>query len=331
MSGTVRLALVGCGRHMFNQIYDHMKNLPIELVAICDTNQEMLDRFSNKYHVARTYSDYREMLQKEQLDAVVCVVNPQVHYEVARDCMLAGVAVFVEKTPCQNLAQAQELLDVQKKTGRYVMVGFNRRFATAYLIAREIIGRSEFGRTAMYLAKYNSSEYKSDEYFVLNHLIHHLDIARYFIGEIKELNVARIKLSDRQVGYHLLFTAESGAIGMIQSGSLQHEPYPMERIEITGDGRNVIIDNVKRVEYNRPGGNKEAMSGVMLADGRDALVWNLNLGHSSGYSHIGYERELAYFIDCVQNQQIPEPNFEDTIHTMEFFDRIKKAGFGKDS
>jgi predicted dehydrogenase len=225
-----------------------------------------------------------------------------------------------------DVAQARELLEIQKKTGRYAMVGFNRRFATAYLMAREIIERQEFGRTAMYLAKYNSSEYKSDEYFVQNHLIHHLDIARFFLGEIKELQVAKIKLSDKKVGYHLMFTARSGAIGMIQSGSLQQEPFPMERIEITGDGRNVIIDNVKRLEYNRPGGNKETVSGIRLEDGQDALVWNLNHGQSSGYGHIGYERELAYFIDCVQNQKIPEPNFEDILHTMEFCDRIKKMG-----
>src|SRR5659263_641296 len=142
MSEFVRLALIGCGRHMYSRIYDYMKDLPVELVAICDIDKVMLERFEKKYNVGKTYTDYREMLKKEKPDAVMCIANPQVHYEVARDCLLSGVNVFVEKTPCVSLEQAQELYSIQKITGRYAMVGFNRRFATAYIMAKEIIGRS---------------------------------------------------------------------------------------------------------------------------------------------------------------------------------------------
>ena len=325
MKETVRLALVGCGGHMYNLMYDYLKNSPIELAAVCDLDEAKLARFTAKYTVGSTYTDYRKMLAEVKPDAVFCITDAQTHYEVARDSMLAGAHVYIEKTPSVTAAQAAELSAIQRRTGLIGMTGFNRRFSTAYMMAKEIIDRPEFAPVTMYLAKYNSSPYRSEEYFLLNHIIHHLDVARYFLGEIADLHVRRVRVSDTLVGFHVSFATENGAIGMLQSGSLQYEQTPMERIEITGVGRSVIIDNVMRLEYNRPAARKDGLYGPKLEDGGDTLVWNLNHGLMTNNTHYGFDRGLLTFIDCVRQGKPGSPDFEDSARTMALYEQLLAA------
>ena len=322
MKEVVRLALVGLGDHMFRILYPFMVGLPVKLVAACDIQEARTHRFSEFYTVPAIYADYRKMIRNEKLDALVCCCNAQVHYEVAKECMNYGISPFVEKTPCTTGKQALELMALEQETGCFTMVGFNRRFTTAYQMACDLIRQREFGRPWLYLAKYNSSAYASDDYFLLNHVVHHLDLARYLLGEIDDIWADKIQLDGHRVGYHIGFTTREGALGCIQSSSLQFEPFPMERVEITGCERNIIVDNVKHVEYNRPAASKLDRT-PELREGQDALCWNHNHGHSALYSHYGFERELKCYIDAIMKETVPPATFKEIAGTMVLYDQMK--------
>jgi len=315
-----RIGWIGLGRHTELVMYQCLKGLPADVVAVCDVDPQKLASFTKRYNVPACYTDFREMAQKEDFDAVICIVEAQEHYEVAKLFMEQGINVFVEKAPCVNLRQAQELAEIQSKTGKYTMTGFNRRFAAPYTMARDISSKGEFGRITMYMAKYNAGKYRSEEYYISNHIINHLDLARYLIGEIKSLHTDKIKINNQQVGFNISFVAQSGAIGVIQSGSLQHIAYPMERVEITGIGRNIIVDNFKRLEYNRPPSDANDFEHMYITNESDALVWNHNMGLANENSFLGYEVEMRHFIKCVIDSSAPSPNFFDTLHTMELMD-----------
>lgn len=327
---TARVALVGLGDHMLYRLYPCLLPLPIELAAVCDCDPERLKRFCAKSAAVQTYTDYRTMLDAEKPDAVVCAGNAQLHYEVSKACMLQGISPFVEKTPCLTLAQAEELRALEKRAGCFTMVGFNRRFTTSYRMAREILNREEFGAPLLYTAKYNASPYPSDDYFLLNHVIHHLDLARFFLGEITEIHGDKISLGDGKSGFHITFVSAGGVLGFLQSACLQQEPYPMERVEITSYGHNLIVDNVKNLEYNRPTDAKQQRDPV-LSPGKDTACWNYNHGHSSLYGHYGFERELACYIDAVLTHTVPESTWKDIVGTMELYEKLKNniRNFGK--
>lgn len=317
----IALALVGLGDHMLFRLYPFLLKLPIRIVAVCDINRDKIERFRNINEGCRYYTDYLKMIADERIDALVCAVNAEVHYAVARACMRKGISPFVEKTPCKSYTQAEILLTMQKETNQFTMVGFNRRYTTAYMMAKEIINRDEFGKPLMYMAKYNSSAYTTDKYFVFNHMIHHLDLARYLIGEIKEIRSDEIKLSEQKVGYHISLVAENGAIGFIQSSSFQHEPYPMERVEIIGNERNIIVDNVKHLEYNRPSENK-MQDNPLLLENQNTLSWNPNLGHSSLYGHYGFELELESYIKAIIQKKVPRSTYYDITGTMLLLEKM---------
>lgn len=317
----VRLGLVGLGNHMYHRLYPLTSGLPVTLAAVCDRNEEKCRRFMNRYSARRTYTVVEEMLDREELDGVICAGNAVLHGQVAEMCMRRGISAFVEKTPCESYEQALKLKELECETGCFTMVGFNRRFATAYQMAKEIIDRKSFGRPALYMAKYHSSPYPSNEYFLFNHVIHHLDLARYLMGEIREIGGHQVVLGTGKTGWHIRFVTEQGALGFIESSSLQQEDYPMERVEITGDGQNVIVDNVKRLEHNCPVSSKRTLSPKLEA-GSDMQGWNYNLGHSSLYGHYGFERELECYINALRGKIKPSATFGEVAETMKLYEML---------
>ena len=322
MDKELNLGIMGCGHVAYNFLYDCTKKLPVKLKAICDMDKDNLRLFSERYNVSKIYSDYKVMLESEELDGVISFPQEDSQYEVARSCMLSGVNVFSERPVCFNLEQAKDLLEVQRKTGKYITMRLNRRFTPSYVMAKEIIHREEFGRISMYLAKYQASEYSDERTFIYYHVIHHLDLARFLLGEFKRMHVEVIRVSEKKVGFNISFVTKTDAIGIIQSGSLQSGTYPLERVEITGDRRSVIVDNIRKLEYNRPGTKKDSFCVPKLEEGSDTLVWNLNNAQLSNYSYYGFENELYDFADSIIKGKVPQLNMEDAIHTLALVEQL---------
>lgn len=234
MDTKLKIGIVGCGRHMFEFMYNTLRwAKPVSVVAACDIDEGRLDKFTGHYNIPKRYTDFRKMFEKEPLDAIICVINPQMHYEVAKAAMLSGIDVLVEKTPCLNTAQAEELLHIQEQTGRTTMVGFNRRFTSSYVMAKQIAHRPEFGGIHMFQSQFNASPYKSDAEFKLSHIIHHFDLARFILGEIVLTHAQRISLDETightQVGYTISFRTEGAQ--SVRSNLL---PFSMKCIRWSG-------------------------------------------------------------------------------------------------
>lgn len=326
----LKLALVGCGEFSYQTLFPMLRNQPIELVAICDTDSAKMQRFSQYYQVVSQYADYKEMIQKETLDVVICVVNAKTHYEVAKLCLESGIHVFVEKTPCETTKQAQELSALQKVSNKLMGVGFNRRFTNSYILAKEIIGRPEFGEVAMFYSKFNASRYGSIDYFIFNHIIHHIDLARYLIGELCDITVKKKVVNDQSGAFIVDFTAvESGALGTIQCACMLEEAYPMERLDIVSTGGNVVVDNLRSLQYNRTAPARDRNSAIPLTNGSDCLTWNLSNGYGVGsgiFSYLGFEIELQEFIAAVIGKSGEfRCSIDKCIGTMEAMEIVRSA------
>ncbi len=325
MSQMFRVGIVGCGNHVYEFLLESLKWTPAaHVVAACDPDPARLQRLTDFYNVPGRYPDIRDMLASENLDAVVVAVGHGKNAAIVQAALAGGVHVFVEKTPCNSVAEAQALAAAQRRSGKALMVGFNRRFMTAYALAREVAHRDEFGQVRMYHSQFHATPYRSEALLKLNHVIHHIDLARFILGEIHLTHADRIRLDDQHVGLNISFRSEAGAIGVIQSASMLDEVYPMERLELIGDRRNIVVDNVKGFIYNRPPvTRKDKYVPLRIEDGGDALVWNPSHGFYPRYSHHGYENELRHFFDSLAQSVMPQPDIHDSVKTMMLLDELE--------
>jgi predicted dehydrogenase len=311
---SVRVGFVGLGRHSFDVLAHVLRSAPAhEVVAVCDIDPAKIDRFTGTYSAARTFTDYAEMFAAVKLDAVIVAVSHQSNLPILAAAIENDVHVFVEKTPVRSVAEADQLIELQRSSTSHVMVGFNRRFMSPYLEAKDISEREEFGGIHLYQSQFHATRY-GEEAFKLNHIIHHLDLARFLLGEIELTQVQRVRVGEQLIGYTLSFLAASGAIGTIQAGSLLDARFPMERLELLGTGGNIVVDNLQPVVYHRAPGLRD--------DAGAPGVWSPRTYLTPQHNLQGYESEITHFIECVRDGVPPSPDLRDARRTLRLVERI---------
>lgn len=121
-----------------------------EVVGICDLRQEMLDGFVERWgdvwpHV-NTYTDYREMFEKEQPDLISVVTPDHVHADITvAAAESSGQAILCEKPIATKLEDADRMIAVAEEQGVLLSIEHSRRWYPNYLKAREIIRSGEIG------------------------------------------------------------------------------------------------------------------------------------------------------------------------------------------
>jgi predicted dehydrogenase len=142
----LRMAVIGCGGISETHIRV-LKDFPdVELVAGVDLKSDRLKLMEEKYGIKGLYSDWKEMLEKEEPDAVnICTPNG-VHAAPAIDASQAGCHVIVEKPMAMNPEQCRKMIDAAKKAKKKLSVGFQYRYhpSTDFLARARDDGR--FGK-----------------------------------------------------------------------------------------------------------------------------------------------------------------------------------------
>jgi len=262
----VRIGFVGCGSMSTGALYPSIRGVPeLKPVATCDLRQELAERNARLFGFERWYTDLEEMLQKESLDAAFVVGPPQMHVEVGVKCLEHGLHIYVEKPPAISSKEAMKLVEASRKNGRYVQVGFQKHYAPAYLQAKQLVDSPNFGRAIHYQALFSSGPYdriwglESPEYSCLvGNCCHHFDLARHFMGDITGVYAHEAKMGETKFAISILADFASGAQGILNFNTCQRwaseiADYPHwsipERVQVTGDGHYVIVDNVHSVKY----------------------------------------------------------------------------------
>jgi len=149
MSLKVGVVGLGMGRYHVEAYRAHPE---AEVVAICDVNEERLRQVGEQYGVARRYTDYRKMLEEEELD-IVSVATPNVlHKPITVAALEAGCHVLCEKPLAMNAREAEQMVETARRTGRRLMVNFSYRFnpvsrALKDQVEKGVLGEPYFART----------------------------------------------------------------------------------------------------------------------------------------------------------------------------------------
>ncbi|MCS7252772.1 MAG: Gfo/Idh/MocA family oxidoreductase [Armatimonadota bacterium] len=154
MDGKVRVAVIGAG-----QIAQaaHLPNFKAhsnaELVAICDIVKERAQRTAIAYGIEHVYDDYRELLKRDDIDAVCISLPTNLHAEVAIAALNSGKHVLCEKPPARNAKEAQRMAEASESNSRLLMYALQWRYRADSKLARKLVedgelGEIYYGRTA---------------------------------------------------------------------------------------------------------------------------------------------------------------------------------------
>jgi predicted dehydrogenase len=184
-----------------------------EMVAICRRSEGPLKATAAKWHIPHTYTDYREMLAKEKMDAVLVLVTVDQTLEVATATLEARIPSLIEKPPGKDAAEARRLCDVADRTGTLNVVAFNRRHAPPITRAKELLGAAKIRTASARILRWR----RYDPSFVMGTGIHSLDALRYLAGDVDEVDTFVGSATEAKGGTNVitLMQYSSGAVGQL--------------------------------------------------------------------------------------------------------------------
>ena len=143
----LRIGIVGLG--WVSQVF-HLPILSrfddVEIVAVCDKDKARTRMIADRFNIARSYNDYREMFVSEDIHAVDVCTSTDVHLPVTLAAIEAGKDVFVEKPIARRYSEALQMAESAKQHKRKLMVGMNNRFRPDTMILKSFIENNELGK-----------------------------------------------------------------------------------------------------------------------------------------------------------------------------------------
>ena len=252
-------------------------------------------------------TDSIQELVDMNLDCVFVLTPKQCHAEQISFLLEHGVDVYSEKPMATTLKDADAIANLAEKTGRKLMIGFNRRFAPVCQEAKAV-----YAETAPDVIIGQKNRPKTEYRATLENAIHIVDLMRYYGGEVQNVQ-AISKYTDP---YYEDFTTaqmefENGSSGILVASrsSGQWE----ETIELHGQNRSVLIKMPDSVTIT----DEKAHHAIEMTP--------LAMGWAKSEDNLGFSYAIRHFLDCVRDNKQPLTSAQDAFKTHELLDRVLKS------
>lgn len=142
----VRFALIGAGGMGQNDMGMALRHPGTSIVAACDLYDSRLERCRERWGANLPVTrDYREVLRRRDVDAVIIATSDHWHQRIAIDALRAGKAVYLEKPIVQKVEEGRPLVEAWRASGRPLIVGSQRTSNLLYGKARDLVREGAIG------------------------------------------------------------------------------------------------------------------------------------------------------------------------------------------
>ena len=189
---TADFALVGLGQHSLTTLLPVLHSCQIRLKYLCMTAPWKARLAARRFPSSTSTTQLQDVLTDESVRGVFVCGSPHAHFRLAKQVLESGKSLFIEKPPCQSLAQLDELIALQRREGAVCVVGLQRRFAPAVRLLRQRLRREK--KLLHYDLKFLTGAYPEGD--VLSELfIHPLDLVTHLFGAADVLAFRRVERS----------------------------------------------------------------------------------------------------------------------------------------
>ncbi|MCM8711280.1 Gfo/Idh/MocA family oxidoreductase [Clostridium sp. SYSU_GA19001] len=262
----LKFAIIGCGRISYKHVEALVKNKEeAVLAAVCDVIEENAAAKKNDYETkmnneikVNVYTDYKEMIRKEEIDVVTIATESGYHPEIAIYCMNKGKHVIVEKPMALSIEDADKMIECANKNGVKLCVSHQNRFNMSIRKLRAAIEANRFGKlingTARILWNRNMNYYKQapwrgtwelDGGTLMNQCIHNIDLLQWMMGgevdtvfSMSDTFIRNIEAEDFGA---ILIRFKNGSIGIVEGSACVFPKNLEETLSIFGEKGTVCI------------------------------------------------------------------------------------------
>jgi len=322
---TWKVALIGCGRFGEKRLMSCLSlKDKLELVAICDEDNNKLTKISTKFKLNNisSYLDYKKLFKEQKLDLVIIATPNFLHATIAKTALKNGINVLIEKPIAHTLAAAkilQKLVDkTPDKKNPWIKIGSNHRFIgpLKYLINR--VEKKDFGKIYAVQASIGTNANSTQACWFANKLMsgggalldngfHLVEIATSFLepidrvtGQINNYHFTKSSVEDNATAILISKTGQKAVLSSswTQWGDYLHLELWSEKAQIVV---RVGLHNDIQINWCDPA----------------KLEVITEFGNTSSH-----DQELEYLVNCLSNNKIPLPSFSTMLRTQEIIEAV---------
>ncbi|MFD3156164.1 Gfo/Idh/MocA family protein [Haloimpatiens sp. FM7330] len=292
----LRFAIIGCGRISYKHVEAIVNNREeAELVALCDIIKEKAEEKKNEYIKKiekecsiNVYTDYKEMLEKEDIDVITIATESGYHPEIAMYSMNKKKNVIVEKPMALSIEDADKMIECAKENDVKLCVSHQNRFNKPIQQLRKAVEEDRFGRlvngTARILWNRNMGYYeqapwrgtwKLDGGTLMNQCIHNIDLLQWMMGGEIDTVYAQCDTFLRDIEAEdfgaIVIRFKNGAIGIVEGSACVYPKNLEETLSIFGQNGAVCIGGlaVNKIETWRFKDGKDSEEAILNAQEGD--------------------------------------------------------------
>jgi predicted dehydrogenase len=305
----IRVGVIGYGYWGPNLVRNFMEAQGSTVVAVCDLRPERLAMVQNRYPSVRGLTNWRDLLNDPEIDAVAIATPVSSHFELAMAALGANKHVLVEKPLASNCEQALQLIDEATRRQRVLMVDHTFVYTGAVRKIRQLIADNALGEIYYYDAvRVNLGLFQHDVNVIWDLAIHDLSIMDYVLPSralaVSATGISNIPGQPENVAYITLFFANP-QIAHVHVNWLT--PVKVRHTLIGGSEKMILYDDLEPSEkvkiYDRGVTVSQSPEAVyeMLVSYRSGDMWAPRLDATEALL-----TEALHFIDCINNGTKPE-------------------------
>lgn len=332
------------------------------LKALCARNQEKAKPFADNWGYESLESDWRELLKRDDIDAVdICTPN-NLHKEIAVEAAKAGKMILCEKPLAMDAAEGEEMCQAVEAAGVPNMVWYNYRRVPAVTLAKQILDSGKLGRIFHYRANFlqdwtinadvpqgGAATWRLDveaagSGVTGDLLAHCIDTAIWLNGSISDVTAmtetfvkerthaetGEVKPVGIDDACAFLCHFENGSLGLFESTRYARGHKALYTLEINGEHASLRWDlhDLHRLEYfdHSDEGIVRGWRSIHVSDGDQPYMGNWWVpGLQIGYEH-SFTHQVADFLKSLDTGEPAVPSFRDALETQKVCDAVLKSG-----
>lgn len=187
----LRIGVIGAGGVANGAHLPQYRKMGYQVVGCADIKAENAEATRERWNLSFAYTEYRQLLERKDVDVVLVTVHPESRAQVVRDAVSAGKHILVEKPFAHSYADAVTMVQAAAKAGVKLAVNQNRRWLLVHRATRLLLDSAAIGAPyfTVYTGRSNQeylvgSWYERYRHFLLiEFCVHHLDLLVYWLGE----------------------------------------------------------------------------------------------------------------------------------------------------
>jgi UDP-2-acetamido-3-amino-2,3-dideoxy-glucuronate N-acetyltransferase len=320
------ISVVGCGYWGKNLVRNFAELSALH--TICDSNSEVLSKFASIYPNVKGETNLDVVLTDKEIEGVVIALPAALHYQAARQALLAGKDVFVEKPITSKSSEAQELVELAEERKRILMVGHLMLYHPAVPILKRHIQSGDLGEIYyLYSTRVNLGQVRRDESALWRLAPHDISLFLYLLEDFPKVVSARgISYVQSHLEDVVFITLQFPPDVLAHIHASWLDPHKIRQLTVVGSKKMAVFDDMEPE-------HKLKIYDQGVVDNRDKVApssGTLTL-RSEGVSlpmvdlSEPLSLECRHFLECMKNRSTPLSNGKQGLEVVRILEKVEEV------